>query len=135
MASLTIGRLAEAAGVNVETVRYYERRGLIDQPVRTGSGYRQYGSADLWRLAFIRRAKGLGFTLAEVAALLETEADGRRSVERVLATASARLAEVEQQQRDLEVVRTRLRSLVALCADGDGGCTSLNNPALVADGA
>ena len=95
MAARTIGRLAEAAGVNVETVRYYERRGLIDQPERSPQGYRHYDDAVLWRLSFIRRAKDLGFTLAEIATLLETDAAGERSSARVLATASARLAVVE----------------------------------------
>ena len=130
MAARTIGRLAEAAGVNVETIRYYERRGLIDQPGRSAQGYRHYDDAVLWRLSFIRRAKDLGFSLAEVATLLETDADGARSADRVLATASARLAAVEQELRDLEVTRTRLRSLLALCHDDDGGCLSLDSPAL-----
>ncbi|HEX2578015.1 MAG TPA: MerR family transcriptional regulator [Aquihabitans sp.] len=125
MGALTIGRLADAAGVNVETVRYYERRGLLVPPPRTASGYRQYGDADLWRLAFIRRAKALGFTLAEISSLLETDATGARSAERVLATASARLAAVEQQMDDLDRVRARLRSLLATCEQGGDDCTSL----------
>ena len=78
MGSFTIGRLAETAGVNVETVRYYERRGLLEQPPRPGQGYRQYSDADVWRLQFIRRGKDLGFTLAEIAELLGPEGDGRR---------------------------------------------------------
>ena len=130
MAARTIGRLAEAAGVNVETIRYYERRGLIDQPERSDQGYRHYDDAALWRLSFIRRAKDLGFTLTEIATLLETDATGARSSARVLATASARLAAVEQELRDLQVVRGRLRNLLDLCADADGGCLSLDSPAL-----
>src|SRR5436853_6538348 len=59
----TIGKLAEAAGVNVETVRYYERRGLLEQPERDGGGYRQYNAGDLWRLQFIRRGKQLRLTV------------------------------------------------------------------------
>lgn len=132
MAERTIGRLAEAAGVNVETIRYYERRGLIEQPERAPSGYRRYGDAVLWRLSFIRRAKDLGFTLDEIAALLETDAAGHRSSARVLATASTRLAAVEQELRDLEVVRARLRSLLDLCTAADGGCLSLDSPVLTA---
>lgn len=125
MGALTIGRLADAAGINVETVRYYERRGLLAPPPRTSSGYRQYGEADVWRLAFIRRAKDLGFTLAEVAALLQTDPDGGRSAARVLATAAVRLEAVERQLDRLEVVRGRLRSLLALCRDDAAGCTAL----------
>src|SRR6478736_3380163 len=117
MAARTIGRLAEAAGVNVETIRYYERRGLIDQPERSAQGYRHYDDGVVWRLSFIRRAKDLGFTLNEIASLLETDASGARSSARVLDTASARLAVVEQELRDLEAVRTRLTSLLALCQD------------------
>lgn len=130
MAARTIGQAAEAAGVNVETIRYYERRGLIDQPARSAQGYRHYDDHVLWRLAFIRRAKGLGFTLDEIASLLETDDTGARSSARVLATASSRLAAVEQELRDLEVVRSRLRSLLVLCEDQDGGCLSLENPCL-----
>ncbi|MGN6692539.1 MAG: heavy metal-responsive transcriptional regulator [Aquihabitans sp.] len=130
MAARTIGRLAEAAGVNVETIRYYERRGLIDQPERSDHGYRHYDDAVLWRLSFIRRAKGLGFTLEEIASLLETDETGARSSARVLATASSRLAAVEQELRELAVVQGRLRSLLALCEDDEGGCLSLENPCL-----
>ncbi|UDY34149.1 MerR family transcriptional regulator [Dermatobacter hominis] len=130
MAARTIGRLAEAAGVNVETIRYYERRGLIDQPERSPQGYRHYDDAALWRLSFIRRAKDLGFSLAEIAALLETDESGARSSARVLATASSRLAVVEQELADLEAVRTRLRALLDLCAGADGACLSLDSPVL-----
>src|SRR2546423_12683141 len=66
MRPFTIGNLARAAGVSVETVRYYERRGLLERPVRRGAEYREYSEADVARLHFIRRAKALGFTLAEI---------------------------------------------------------------------
>ena len=128
MAVRTIGQAAEAAGVNVETIRYYERRGLIDQPERSASGYRHYDDAALWRLSFIRRAKDLGFTLAEVATLLETDETGARSSATVRATASVRLAAVEQELAGLEATRSRLRSLLVVCADDDAGCLSLKNP-------
>jgi len=65
MAGLTIGKFAAAEGVGVETVRFYHRRGLLALPERQGSGYREYSEADRWRLAFIRRASRLGFTLGE----------------------------------------------------------------------
>ena len=71
--SMTIGQLASAAGINVETVRYYERRGLLAQPER-GDGYREYSQDDVERLAFVRRAKALGFTLAEIRSLLASAA-------------------------------------------------------------
>ncbi|HKA04646.1 MAG TPA: MerR family transcriptional regulator, partial [Acidimicrobiales bacterium] len=88
---MTIGALATAAGISVETIRYYERRGLLPAPGRTGAGYRQYSGDDLWRLGFIRRAKDLGFTLAEITELLGRRTD--RSVLEVLAAAQAKLAQ------------------------------------------
>jgi MerR family mercuric resistance operon transcriptional regulator len=70
MAGLTIGKFAAAEGVGVETVRFYQRRGLLALPDRRGSGYREYSEADRWRLSFIRRARRLGFTLGEIGDLL-----------------------------------------------------------------
>ena len=123
MEALTIGGLARAARVNVETVRYYERRGLLDEPPRSSAGYRQYSGDDLWRLEFIGRAKRLGFTLAEIGDLL----GGGRSAVGVLDAARAKLASVDEQQRDLLDLRTRLEHLVDVCQDGDAGpCTSLD---------
>ena len=130
MAPRTIGRLADEAGVNVETVRYYERRGLIDQPERSPQGYRHYDDAVLWRLSFIRRAKDLGFSLAEIASLLETDETGTRSSARVLATASSRLTVLEQELAELEAVRARLHALLDLCETADGACLSLDSPIL-----
>jgi DNA-binding transcriptional MerR regulator len=118
----TIGRLAEAAGVNVETVRYYERRGLLEQPTREGGGYREYSAADLWRLQFIRRGKELGFTLAEIAELLGDD----RSSAAVLAAARAKIEAVDERRRELDRTRGRLEQLAALCADGeDADCVAL----------
>jgi DNA-binding transcriptional MerR regulator len=122
---LTIGELARGAGVNVETVRYYERRGLLDEPPRSPSGYRQYSADDLWRLQFIGRAKRLGFTLGEVSELLG--ADGRRSALDVLQAARTKLASVGERQRELAELRLRLQSLVELCEGGDPcACTALD---------
>ncbi len=123
--TLTIGALADAAGVNVETVRYYERRGLIEEPPRSPAGYRQYSDDDLWRLRFIARAKGLGFTLAEIREMIGATGDG--SADAVLAAARAKLAAVDSQQRQLVERRRRLEQLVAVCQDGDpSDCTALD---------
>jgi MerR family mercuric resistance operon transcriptional regulator len=122
--TFTIGRLAEAAGVNVETVRYYERRGLLEQPPRPGQGYRQYTDADLWRLRFIRRGKDLGFTLAEVADLLGP--DGERSSEAVRRAARAKIDLLDTRLAELAATRVRLEQLTELCERGDGtDCQSL----------
>jgi DNA-binding transcriptional MerR regulator len=114
---LTIGALAAAGGVNVETIRYYERRGLLPPPDRSGAGYRQYSGDDLWRLGFIRRAKGLGFTLAEIAELLGRGTE--RSVVEVLAAARAKLAQVEADIASLVTLRSNLQRLVQTCETGD----------------
>lgn len=132
MTVFTIGLLADAAGVNVETIRYYERRGLLAEPPRSAAGYRQYGDADLWRLDFIRRAKSLGFTLTEIASLVDAEGDEPDgSVERVLATASARLAAIDEELAALGQTRTRLAALLEVCLGGDAeGCVRLDGSSL-----
>jgi DNA-binding transcriptional MerR regulator len=115
MEVLTIGQLAHEAGVNVETIRYYERRGLLRQPPRTPAGYRQYSDVDLRRLQFIARAKRLGFTLAEIASIGGTEHPNPR--EGVLEIAHTKIRTVEERQRELSDTRSRLLQLVTLCQD------------------
>lgn len=117
MSTFTIGKLAEAADVHVETIRYYERRGLIDQPPRSVSGYRQYSAGDLWRLQFIGRGKRLGFTLAEIADVMGSEGGG--SADSVLAAARTKLAAIDEQLQELARVRCRLQQLAELCRHGD----------------
>jgi MerR family transcriptional regulator, copper efflux regulator len=114
--SLTIGQLAHEAGVHVETVRYYERRGLLRQPPRTAAGYRQYAGTDLWRLQFIARAKQLGFTLAEVARLVGAH-DGDDTAEAVLEAARAKLRALDERQKELDATRLRLARLIDVCGD------------------
>jgi MerR family transcriptional regulator, copper efflux regulator len=124
VSAFTIGRLARAVGVSVETVRYYERRGLVDRPVRRGSQYREYSDADVSRLRFIRRAKELGFTLTEIRELLP--AADTRCVDGVLVAARNKLAQVDYDIGDLEALRTRLARLVDVCADGGDDCITLD---------
>jgi MerR family copper efflux transcriptional regulator len=120
MTTFTIGKLAEAAGVHVETIRYYERRGLIEQPPRSPSGYRQYSAGDLWRLRFIGRGKQLGFTLAEIADVMGPDPAGSAgSAEGVLAAARAKIAAVDARLAELARVRCRLHQLAELCQHGD----------------
>ena len=123
MNSLTIGKLAAAAGVGVDTVRFYERAGLLKKAARTPSGYRKYAPVDAARLRFVRRAKALGFSLEEVAELLRlNDGGGRRASVRALAT--QRLAQIEQRLAELERMRKTLRHLLHEC-HGDGpldGC-------------
>ena len=123
MGSYTIGALARSAEVGVETVRYYERRGLLEQPPR-GAGYRQYSDDDLARLRFVRRAKELGFTLSEIRELLG--AGESRSAADVLAAARGKLARVNDDVRRLEDLRCRLSRLVRACQEGSDGCVALD---------
>jgi DNA-binding transcriptional MerR regulator len=127
MNGMTIGKLAAAEGVGVETVRFYQRRGLLATPARRSSGYRQYSEADRSRLVFIRRARELGFTLGEIADLLgPAEA---QSTEEIAVAAQAKLAAVDIQIRDLVQLRCRLRQLVRVCEHGDGQqCAALLLP-------
>jgi MerR family copper efflux transcriptional regulator len=129
MAGLTIGKFAAAEGVGVETVRFYQRRGLLALPERRGSGYREYSEADRWRLAFIRRARTLGFTLGEIRDLLgPAEA---RSTGEIVRAAEARLEAVDRQISELAQLRCRLRRLIQVCEHGNGDdCVALR---LVAD--
>jgi MerR family mercuric resistance operon transcriptional regulator len=110
---ITIGDVAEAAGVGVETVRYYERRGLISQPARAMGGYRRYGGGHVHRIRFIKRAQDLGFTLEEIESLLKLE-DGadRRSIRRI---ASARLEETRRRIADLRRIERVLAHLLHEC--------------------
>ena len=120
-ANLTIGRLAESAQVNVETVRYYQRRGLLREPARPIGGVRRYSSDDVKRIRFIRRAQQLGFTLDEVTNLLKLE-DGRscRETEQV---AQQKLRLVEGRIADLQRLRKTLRELIGRCESGRGRIT------------
>ncbi|MGE5291579.1 MAG: thioredoxin domain-containing protein [Micromonosporaceae bacterium] len=107
MPGLTIGKLAAAEGISVETVRFYQRRGLLALPERRGSGFREYSEAGQWRLSFIRRARKLGFTLGEIADLLvPAEA---RSTGDIVQAAVSKLDAIEQQVAELTLLRCRLR--------------------------
>jgi MerR family transcriptional regulator, mercuric resistance operon regulatory protein len=115
MGTRTIGQLASAAGVNVETIRYYERRGLLRQPPRIGDGYRRYSEDDLDRLHFVARAKRLGFTLSEIGALIGPATDG--STGSILELARSKMDDLRRQQDALAATQQRLTSLIDVCAD------------------
>ena len=99
---ITIGAVARRAGVGIDTIRYYEREGLLPEPQRRASGYRDYGPDVVERLRFIRRAKDLGFTLEEIRELLALSTDRERGVKTVKQRAEARLGEVEHRIRELQ---------------------------------
>src|SRR2546425_6976159 len=102
MKPLTIGQVARRAGVGVETVRFYEREGLLEEPPRRESGYRQYGEDIVARLQFIRRAKELGFTLNEIKELLSLRLDPSTTCAEVKDRAQAKIADIEQKIRTLQ---------------------------------
>jgi Cu(I)-responsive transcriptional regulator len=113
MDSIGIGTLAKRAGVGIDTVRYYERAGLLTPKSRLSSGYRRYSELELTRLRFIRRAQALGFSLKEVSELLTLSA--RRDVARVKHSAQAKLADVERRIAELEKIRDGLAILISAC--------------------
>ena len=112
---LTIGKLANAAGVGVETIRFYEREGLLPKPPRKRSGYRQYPPDAVARVMFIRSAKDLGFTLKEITALLELRVDPDKSCADVRALAKAKIVDVEEKMADLARIRGALEKLAKAC--------------------
>ena len=120
MSRMTIARLADAGGVGVETVRCYQRRGLIAEPARPGgSGFRSYGNDDVRRLRFIRQAQAAGFTLEEIGELLELDATDDRARARELA--NARIAVLDARMADLKAARDALARLAADCGSSVAG--------------
>lgn len=116
---MTIGQLARKAVVGVETIRYYQRRSLLERPARRPSGYRRYGDDSLRRLLFIRRAKSLGFTLKEVQELLSLRGDPDASCRDFRGRAEAKIACVEEKIRELRRIRRALRQLTGVCSGGE----------------
>jgi len=118
---LTIGRLAKAAEVNVETIRYYQRVGLVVEPVKPLEGFRVYHDETINRIRFIKRAQKLGFSLQDIAHLLEL---GEGHCDDVREQAEAKLGQIEAQIKDLQAMRKTLKKLVTECSAGNesGSC-------------
>jgi len=110
-----ISGLARRAGVKVQTIHYYERRGLLLPPPRSGSGYRLYDDAALRRLLFIRHSKELGFTLNEIEGLLELSVEGIEACDSVKEKALGKLRDIENKISTLDSLRAVLKELVASC--------------------
>lgn len=113
--NFTIGRLAKQAGVNIDTVRFYEREGLLERAPRSASGYRLYRSADADRLKFIRRAKELGFSLEDIAELLRLAEGGEKRAD-VKAIAQRRVADLERRIEELQAMHAILAHHVRHCS-------------------
>lgn len=114
---LTIGKVAERAGVGIETVRFYEREGLLDEPKRSSSGYRQFGEEVVKRLAFISRAKELGFTLNEIKELLSLRVGPDTCCDDVKAKADAKIADIETKVATLRKMKKALVRLSKACGE------------------
>jgi MerR family copper efflux transcriptional regulator len=123
MKPLTIGEVARQANVGIETVRFYERQGLLEEPERRASGYRQYDQEAVAVLKFIRRAKELGFTLKEIKGLLALRLDASATRTEVREQAKAKVADIEAKIADLQRMRDVLTKLVKKC-HGDGAATA-----------
>ncbi|MEB0136845.1 Hg(II)-responsive transcriptional regulator [Actimicrobium sp. CCC2.4] len=119
MAELTIGKLAEAAKVHIETIRYYQRRGLLDEPAKPPGGHRRYSAEQAKRVRFIKRAQALGFTLAEVGTLLTLDEVCACTETRALAAHKLEL--IDQKMAELVAMRQVLGGLVQQCDAGDSG--------------
>ncbi len=115
MRNLTIGQLARMAQVNVETIRYYERRGLMPEPPRRDSGYRQYADPDVTRIKFIKRAQTLGFTLKEISELLSLRVDPNTTCGDVKRRAEVKIADMEEKIKDLQRMKKALTKLASTC--------------------
>lgn len=116
MKAMTIGQVAREAGVGVETIRFYERVGLLEEPPRRQSGYRQYSSDAVKRIRFIKRAKELGFSLKEIKELLYLRVDTSTSCGAVKRRAEAKISDIERKVQDLQRMKRALVKLAAACS-------------------
>jgi DNA-binding transcriptional MerR regulator len=124
--AMKIGDVARLAELSIDAVRFYEREGLLGRVRRTPAGQRQYDAESVRRLAFVRRAAGLGFSLAEVKGLLSLRVSSRMSCERVRDRAQAKLADIDQRIAELQAMRGALARLASNCDDATGGCPLLD---------
>lgn len=115
MTTLTIGKVAKRAGVGIETIRFYEREGLIEEPPRGPSGYRHYPESVVPRLLFVRRAKELGFTLNEIKDLLSLRLDPDTTCADVKQRAEAKIRDIEEKMRSLRRMKKALVKLTQTC--------------------
>jgi transcriptional regulator, MerR family len=113
---LNIGDLARETETKAETIRYYERIGLLSAPARTSGNYRTYAEADIMRLSFIRRARALGFSVGQIRTLLELNHQKDQSCEQVDAIAREHLAEVDRKLAGLTALRAELLTLIEQCS-------------------
>lgn len=114
---MKIGELAKRAGIGIETIRYYEREGLLLEPERRPSGYRLYDESTVERLEYVRRAKELGFTLAEIKELLDLSFTNRTCCEHIRHRVETKMADIEQKIQLLQQMKQSLDKIVEHCRD------------------
>jgi MerR family mercuric resistance operon transcriptional regulator len=114
---MTIGEVADRSSVNVQTIRYYERRGLLPTPRRSPGGYRQYSADNVHRIRFIKRAQALGFSLDKISELLALRVDPSSNCEEVLHHAEIKLRDIDERIEALRRMRRSLESLVGACRE------------------
>jgi len=119
LVDMTIGKLAKAAGVGVETIRFYERKGLIKKPQRKAGGFRHYSTEEAFRIKFIKRAQELGFTLKEVKDLLELQSKRKITGAEVRAKADQKIKDIKKKISDLKRMETSLVELCRVCGEGE----------------
>lgn len=117
---LTRGQVASSAGLDIETIRFYERQGLIEHPSRSESGYRQYSQGDVSRLSFIRRAKELGFSLKEIGDLLALQENPDTDRADMRERVNVKVADIEEKIRDLADIKAALLQLTQACNNSSG---------------
>src|SRR6188768_362588 len=115
MKAMKIGEVAKLSGTGIETIRYYEREGLLLEPERRPSGYRQYDDSTVERLEYIRRAKELGFTLAEIRELLELSFTAHAGCDHIRQRAEAKVADIEGKIRNLQQMKRSLGKIIQRC--------------------
>ena len=123
MVTLTTGQVAKAVGVNIQTLRFYEREGILAAPRRSRSGYRQYTDETVRILSFIKRAQELGFTLKEARELLKLRSAGPTQREAARTAAEAKVEDIERRIRDLVAIKEALGCVVTACACNGGAIT------------
>lgn len=134
MSDWSIGQLGQRAGVSADTLRYYEKIGLLPRPLRDPGGRRRYGEADLARLRFIQRAQAMNFTLAEIRTLLELRERPQSARVDARRLTAEKLTAVEARLKSLRLLRNELRLLLNLCAGAEDGCPILESMELTRNG-
>jgi len=119
MDELTIGKLAKEAAVGVETVRFYERKGLLKRPPKRDYGFRHYSATDIGKIRFIKRAQELGFTLREVKGLLEIQSKRKMTGAQVKERAEEKIKEIQKKISDLKKMEASLSNLSRVCGAGE----------------